>query len=43
MAQRLQEITSEEVAEPVLIEKRYQVVLRRLEPVGLVYLYPEVS
>jgi hypothetical protein len=42
IAQRLIAIEKEVGEDPGQIEKRYEVVLRRLEPVGLVYLYPEV-
>jgi hypothetical protein len=40
--QRLNRIDSEIENEPPEIEALYEVVLRRLEPVGLVYLWPEV-
>lgn len=41
MDQRLQSIEREIEREPRQIEAIYQVVLRRLEPVGLVFLWPE--
>jgi superfamily II DNA or RNA helicase len=40
MASRLTAIEKEIATEPDAIEKTYEVVLRRLEPVGLVYLWP---
>ena len=41
MQRRLAAIDDELVKEPALIEDIYRVVLHRLEPVGLVYLWPE--
>jgi hypothetical protein len=43
MEQRLTELAKEEKEQPERIEQRYEVVLPRLEPVGLVYLIPEVT
>jgi hypothetical protein len=40
MAQRLAAIDREIETEPAQIRSLYQVSLRRLEPVGLVYLWP---
>ncbi len=40
MSARLDQIDREIQTEPREIEALYQVVLRRLEPVGLVYLWP---
>ncbi len=40
MARRQGEIDAERVREPARIEALYQVALRRLTPVGLVYLWP---
>jgi len=41
MEGRLTDIDKEIETEPVAIRELYQVVLKRLEPVGLVYLWPE--
>ncbi len=41
MKQRLKEIDSEISTEPAQLKSLYEVVLPRLEPVGLVYLWPE--
>ena len=41
MTRRLEDIDEEIAREPAQIEALYEVVLRRLEPVGLVYLWPE--
>ena len=41
MEDRLPAIEDELVREPEAIRALYQVELRRLEPVGLVYLWPE--
>jgi hypothetical protein len=40
MESRLGEIAAEREREPAKIEAQYQVALRRLSPVGLVYLWP---
>jgi hypothetical protein len=40
MRRRIDEMGGELVREPALIEKSYQPALHRLEPVGLVYLWP---
>jgi Helicase conserved C-terminal domain len=40
MEERLDEIAAERDREPAKIEAQYQVALRRLSPVGLVYLWP---
>jgi hypothetical protein len=41
MAARLGEIAAERDREPARIESQYEVALRRLVPVGLVYLWPD--
>jgi hypothetical protein len=41
MQARLDQLEQEMVSEPEQIRHLYQVVLRRLQPVGLVYLWPE--
>jgi hypothetical protein len=41
MGKRLAAIDGELETEPAQIRSLYQVALRRLEPVGLVYLWPE--
>ncbi|MBK8172794.1 MAG: hypothetical protein IPK60_20990 [Sandaracinaceae bacterium] len=41
MKQRLKEIDSEISTEPAQLKSLYEGVLPRLEPVGLVYLWPE--
>jgi hypothetical protein len=41
MDERLVAIESELQREPAQIEALYKVALRRLEPVGLVFLWPE--
>jgi hypothetical protein len=41
MEQRLRDIDKEIATEPAQIEELYRVVLPRLEPVGLIYLWPE--
>jgi hypothetical protein len=43
MSGRLDRLVVEETEEPARIARRYEVVLKRVEPVGLVYLYPEVG
>ena len=40
MARRLDEMAAEMAREPAMVEAGYQPVLHRLEPVGLVYLWP---
>jgi superfamily II DNA/RNA helicase len=40
MRRRLDEMLGELVREPALVERSYQPALHRLEPVGLVYLWP---
>jgi hypothetical protein len=40
---RVKTLQEEYVTEPLLIEERYRVVRRHLEPVGLVYLWPSTS
>lgn len=40
MERRLREMAAELDREPALVEKSYEVILHRLEPVGLVYLWP---
>ena len=40
MTERLAELAQEREREPARIEALYQVALRRLSPVGLVYLWP---
>jgi hypothetical protein len=42
MASRLEKSGEESQSEPARIERRYEIALKRLESVGLVYLYPEV-
>jgi hypothetical protein len=42
MANRLERIGGESQTEPARIERRYEIALKRLESVGVVYLYPEV-
>ncbi len=41
MHRRLASIDHEIETEPAQIEELYRTVLRRLEPVGMVYLWPE--
>ena len=41
MLKRLDELEQERVREPATIRRAYEVVLRRFEPVGVVYLWPE--
>jgi hypothetical protein len=43
LARRLRELPKERETEPRAVERRYEVVLKRVEAVGLVYLYPEVG
>jgi hypothetical protein len=43
MVARLEAIPREMVEDPARIERRYQIALKRVEAVGLVYLYPEVG
>jgi hypothetical protein len=40
MQERLKEIATEREREPARIETLYEVALRRVSPVGLVYLWP---
>lgn len=42
MASRLEKIGDESKGEPARIERRYEIALKRLEAVGVVYMYPEV-
>lgn len=43
MSRRLANLGAEEVAEPARVARRYEIALKRLEPVGLVYMIPEVG
>lgn len=43
MSRRLADLDAEEAAEPTRVARRYEIALKRLEPVGLVYVVPEVG
>jgi hypothetical protein len=43
MARRLEQIPQELAVEPGRVERRYEMALKRVEAVGLVYLHPEVG
>lgn len=43
MSRRLADLEVEEAAEPTRVARRYEIALKRLEPVGLVYVVPEVG
>jgi hypothetical protein len=42
LGRRLEELPEERATEPGAVERRYEIALKRVEAVGLVYLYPEV-
>jgi len=41
LEQRMQQIESEVIDEPQALAETYEVCLQRLDPVGIVYLYPD--